>query len=106
MTQENRNRELENDFIGGQLGPLFFPLYVSIYFIENPDMPKMKKGFYLESWSMILHRPGLEVIKLFSCSTQLSTKFPLLIKTKIPTNEEVSCFKSLICCTFHANKCC
>ena len=33
---------------------------------------------------------GLEVIKLFSCLTQLSTKFQLLIKTKIPTNEEVS----------------
>ena len=26
--------------------------------------------------------PGLEVIKLFSCSTQLSTKFQLLIKIK------------------------
>ena len=39
--------------------------------------------------------PGLEVIKLFSCSTQQSKKFQLLIKTKIPTNEEVSCFKPL-----------
>ena len=39
---------------------------------------------------------GPEVIKLFSFSTQLSTKFQLLIKTKILTNEEVSCFKSLI----------
>ena len=29
--------------------------------------------------------PGLEVIKLFSYSTQLSTKFQLLIKTKILT---------------------
>ena len=34
--------------------------------------------------------PGPEVMKFFSCSTQLSTKFQLLIKTKIPTNEEVS----------------
>ena len=24
---------------------------------------------------------------------------------KILTNEEVSCFKSLICCFYHANKC-
>ena len=32
--------------------------------------------------------PGPEVIKLFSCSTQLSTKFQLLIKTKIPTTEK------------------
>ena len=38
--------------------------------------------------------PCPEVIKLFSCSTQLSTKFPLLIKTKIPNNKEVSCFQS------------
>ena len=49
-------------------------------------------------------RPGPEVIKLFSCSTQLSTNFQLLIKTKIPTNKEVSCFKSLKC-IYHANKC-
>ena len=27
--------------------------------------------------------------KLSSCSTQLSTKFQLLIKTKIPTNEQI-----------------
>ena len=49
--------------------------------------------------------PGPEVIKLFSCSTQLSMKFQLLIKSKIPTNEDVSCFKSLRCCISHANKC-
>ena len=30
---------------------------------------------------------GPEVIKLFSCSTQLSTKFQLLIKTEIPTKK-------------------
>ena len=30
----------------------------------------------------MLNCPGPEVIKLFSCSTQLSTKFQLLIKTK------------------------
>ena len=49
-------------------------------------------------------RPGPKVIKLFSCSIQLSTKVQLLIKTKIPTNEEVYCFKSLRC-AYHANKC-
>ena len=46
---------------------------------------------------------GPKVIKLFSCSTQLSMKFQLLIKTKIQTNEEVSCFKSLRCCIYHAD---
>ena len=39
---------------------------------------------------------GPQVIKLFSCSTQLSTEFQLLIKTKILTNKEF-CFKSLVC---------
>ena len=34
--------------------------------------------------------PGPYVIKLYSCSTQLSIEFQLLIKAKIPTNEEVS----------------
>ena len=47
--------------------------------------------------------PGPEVIKLFSCSTQLSTKFQLLIKTKIPKSKDVSCFKSLRCGIYHAD---
>ena len=45
---------------------------------------------------------GTEITKLFSCSTQLSMQFQLLIKTKIQTNEEVSCFKSLRCFIYHA----
>ena len=42
----------------------------------------------------------------FLCSTQLSTstKFQLLIKTKMPTNKEVSCFTTLRCCIYPANK--
>ena len=46
------------------------------------------------------------VLKLFSCFTQLSMKFPLLLKTKIPKREEISCFKFLRCGIYHANKCC
>ena len=34
-----------------------------------------------------LHKSRPEVIELFSCSTQLSMKFQMLITTKIPTNE-------------------
>ena len=36
-------------------------------------------------WSVSVTFPGPEVIKLFSCSTQLSTKFILLINVKMPT---------------------
>ena len=46
-----------------------------------------------ESTCNLMNRiPGLGVVKLFSCSTQLSTKFQLLIKSKIPTNEDVYCW--------------
>ena len=47
---------------------------------------------------------GPEVMKL-SFSTQLSTKFQLLSKTKISKSKEVSCFKSLRCGIYHVNKC-
>ena len=41
-----------------------------------------------------LGNTGPEVIKLFSCSTQLFRKFQLPIKTKILTNKEISCFNT------------
>ena len=40
--------------------------------------------------------PGPEVIKLFSCSTQLSTKFILLINVKMPTTVGILTFISMI----------
>ena len=39
---------------------------------------------------------GLEVIKLCSCSTQLSTKFILLINAKMPTFAGILTFISMI----------
>ena len=54
---------------------------------------------YIE-WQVLAPR-----FKLFSCSTELSRTFQLLIKIIIPTNKEVSGLKSLICCIYHANKC-
>ena len=48
--------------------------------------------------SYLGHRsyPGLEVIKHFSCSTQLSTKFILLINVKMPTIVGILTFISMI----------
>ena len=46
-----------------------------------------------------LNRP--EVIKLFPCSTQLSMKFQLLMRTTMLLNTDFS----LRCCIYHANKC-
>ena len=42
------------------------------------------------------HISGPEVIKLFSCSTQLSMKFILLINVKMPTIVGISIFISMI----------
>ena len=67
-------------------GPQFIFKDKSWYFITSPE------------------NTDPEVIKLFFY-TELSMKFQLLIKTKIPTNKEVSSFKSLRCCINHAQKC-
>ena len=43
-------------------------------------------GFiFTEGRNLFNHEPGPEVIKLFSCSAQLSMKFFLLINVKMPT---------------------
>ena len=42
----------------------------------------MSEAYFQGQW---ISRPGPEVIKLFPCSTQLSTKFILLINVKMPT---------------------
>ena len=78
------------------------------------DQPKLDmfltptcRHFRVSIYPFCIHvlRTRPEVRKLFSCSIQMSTKFQLLIKTKIQTNKEVSCFKYLRCCIYHANKC-
>ena len=43
---------------------------------------------------LFVRPPGPEVIKLFSCSTQLSMKFFLLINVKMPTNVGILTFMS------------
>ena len=43
-----------------------------------------------------VHRSGPDVIKLFSCSTQLSTKYILLINIKMPTIVGISTFITMI----------
>ena len=53
----------------------------------------------------VLRNLAPEVIKLFSCSTELRMKFQLLIKGKMVKNKGFSCFKTLRCCIYSANKC-
>ena len=50
--------------------------------------------------------PGTEVIKLFSCSSQQSMKYQLLIKTKMLNNKKCYCFIwTLRFYNYPANKC-
>ena len=49
--------------------------------------------------------PGAEVIKLFSCSTQLSMKFIILINIKIAKIDGIFWFNSLEPAIYPANKC-
>ena len=42
--------------------------------------------------------------KTFSCSSKLSMKFQLLKKHKTQKNKDFSCFKTLICCIYLANR--
>ena len=44
-----------------------------------------KLSLFTNAENIQIMKPGIEVIKPFPCSTQLSTKFILLINVKIPT---------------------
>ena len=75
--------------------------------IESIPTAKDELFAYSLDWSIVDQVSGLVYAQgckfFFSCSTRLSTKFQQLIKTKIPTNKEVSHFKSLRCFIYHAN---
>ena len=68
--------------------------------LTNPDI-NLKKMHQLFNVKFVLgdhcfHRSGLDVIKLFSCSTQLSMKFAMLINVKMPTIVGILTFISMI----------
>ena len=50
-------------------------------------------------------RPGAEVIKLFSCSTQLSMKFKMLINIEIAKIHGIFRFNLLETAIYPADKC-
>ena len=59
--------------------------------VNRRQLKHKKITQHAKSETLLLSGP--EVIKLFSCSTQLSTKFQLLIKTKMLKNKDVLAFK-------------
>ena len=56
----------------------------------------LNQKFQAPSLLLICVQPGLEVIKLFSCSTPLRLKFILLINAKMATVVDILTFMSRI----------
>ena len=54
------------------------------HLVDNPEQ-RLVNGPRHEKTCLWGFQPGPKVIKLFPCSTQLSTKFVLLINVKMPT---------------------
>ena len=64
-------------------GYLFIIMMISVYYSFRKLTPRNKVcAIYRNPLGCNKNLPKPEVIKLFSCSTQLSTKFQLLIKLK------------------------
>ena len=59
--------------------------------MKQKQLPALRAGFVRGTCDCL---PGPEVIKLFSCSTQLSMKFFLLINVKMPTIVGILTFMS------------
>ena len=78
--------------------PIFFVLKILsdcyVCCIIHVYSNELQNTFYPQYFYTM--NPGLEVIKLFSYSTQLSTKFFLLINVKMPTIVGILTFISMI----------
>ena len=68
-----------------------------IYFIRWPVYLVREQQKYISDGTLV--QSGPKVIKLFSCSTQLSMKFILLINVKMPTIVGILTFISMIITT-------
>ena len=79
-------------YIGNQVLPLHSRVAVKLN-IRQYTSPNVNFEY---SYPLIIQSSGLEVIKLFSYSTQLSTKFILLINVKMPTIVGILTFISMI----------
>ena len=76
---------------------------VFIIFFDDKVLPSITQAGYGQLVKMLITlephdvvRSGPEVIKLILCSTQLSTKFILLINVKMPTIVGILSFISMI----------
>ena len=70
-------------------------------FVPNPNFV-VEKLCAISKSPRKRSRAGPEVIKLFSCSTQLSSKFILLINIKMPTIDGILTFIGMINTTYES----
>ena len=62
-------------------------------------------GITVEDSTLLVNQFGHEVIILFSCSTQMSMKFQLLLKIKVRKNKYFSLLNTVMGCIYLAYKC-
>ena len=78
-----------------------------IFFVQIDQKKKKRLDLIQSEMSLVrfIHvSPGPEVIKLFSCSTQLSIKCIMLINVKMPTIVGILTFISMINTTSERSK--
>ena len=76
-----------------------FPVMVP-HLLVNTSPPKRPNVITGKIW----YKPGPDVIKLFSYSSQLSMKFQLFMNSKMVKYKAFSCFQTLRYCIFHIIK--
>ena len=80
------------------------PVSLSIKFYISQPLCLCFNSHRVSALSFSTYYISPDVIKLFSCSTKLSTKFILLINVKMPTTVGIFSFISMINTTFERLK--
>ena len=88
--ENNKNKKSVN-FHGDMLN---FCDFIQVFVFTTNHHLKHNFCVQKSNHTLCVETPGPEVIKLFSCSTQLSMKFFLLINVKMPTIVGILTFMS------------
>ena len=74
--------------------------YLNDFALYSTDIIVIFSAVFINKWFVSWPRGYKTFLMLNSTEHEISSAH----KTKIPTKKEVSCFKSLRCCIYHANK--
>ena len=78
-------------------------IYITFIFVKKIEERNILNYISVNVFVLYLtFYPCPKIIKLFSCSSQLSMKFQLLIKAKMLKNKDFSCFYIMAWCCLSA----